>query len=130
MEKEKKIEAKNLLGKKILVVDDVKINYILIKGLLKDSGAEVVWAADGNQAIDRFHHFGPDLILMDYHMPGMNGFQAATAIKREKEALPIICQTTDWKEMQKEDRKLVFNDILFKPITKNNLLKKISKNMV
>ena len=121
--------GEQLRGKTVLVVDDVKINYILIKSFLKGSGAEVIWAEDGKQAIDCFHKTSPDIILMDYHMPVMDGFQAAEIIKNEKKSLPIICQTTDRYELEKENRQMVFNDILFKPLNKNNLLKKISENL-
>ncbi len=119
-----------LKGKKILVVDDVKINFILIKGLLKSSGANVLWAEDGFEAIASFRANRPDLILMDYHMPGLNGYQAAIKIKNEEINLPIICQTTDSIAVQREDQKRVFNDFILKPLNKNNLLKKISENIV
>ncbi len=123
------IGTENLNGKKILVVDDVKINYIIVKGFLKNSGADVEWAANGFQALASFHKKRPDLILMDYHMPGMDGYQTALAIKKESNRLPIICQTTDWMELQTMGKHLVFNDVMIKPLNKTNLLKKIFENV-
>ncbi len=123
------MDTQFLKGKKILVVDDVKINYVLIKGLLKNEGVDVLWAEDGFQAVHRYKTEHPDLILMDYHMPGKNGYEAAEEIKKEQESLPIICQTTDSVTPLLVDKKKVFNDIIIKPINKNNLLKKIYENM-
>ena len=123
------MDAQLLKGKKILVVDDVKINYILIKGLLRDEGVDVLWAEDGFQAVTRYKTEHPDLILMDYHMPGKNGYETAEEIKREHKSTPIICQTTDSVAPVLADKKEVFDDILIKPINKNNLLKKIYENI-
>ncbi len=123
------MDTQFLKGKKILVVDDVKINYILIKGLLRNSGADVVWAEDGFQAVNRYKKEHPDLILMDYHMPGKNGYETAEEIKKEENSLPIICQTTDSVLPMLDNKNEVFNDILIKPINKNSLLKKIYQHI-
>ncbi len=117
-----------ITGKVILVVDDVKINYILIRGLLRDSGAEVFWAENGYQAIDFFNSkMQLDLILMDFHMPGLDGYETALKIKQQKHTLPIICQTTGTSELRKEDKRKVFDDVIIKPINREILLKKISQ---
>ncbi len=71
--------------KSILVVDDVQINYLLIKAILKNTGATVLWADDGFKAIDLIDSGRKiDFVLMDYNMPGMNGYETTKMIKRKR----------------------------------------------
>jgi CheY-like chemotaxis protein len=66
----------------LLVADDVASNRAVLVGLLKPLGFDVVEAADGQAAIAVAQATQPDLILMDRHMPGLNGLEAAQQIRR------------------------------------------------
>lgn len=66
---------------KILYVEDSPAAAMVMRHRLASFGHEVLHARDGREAIDRFRHAGPDLVLMDIEMPGMNGFDAATEIR-------------------------------------------------
>jgi len=69
--------------KKILIVDDIDTNRKLLKQTLAALNTfEIFEAADGKEAISIFEDNAPDLILMDINMPGMDGCQATTAIKK------------------------------------------------
>ena len=84
---------------RVLVVDDNEINLNIAGYLLKKAGIDFVSACDGKEALDAWQAIRFDLILMDVHMPVMNGIEA-TRIIREKEAetdrhTPIIALTAD-----------------------------------
>ena len=107
----------------ILVVDDIQINYLLIKALLKQTRATVLWAEDGYKAIDLIDSGRKiDLVLMDYNMPGMSGYETTKLIKRKRKSLPVISQTTYTHGPQFDNIVEVYDDILLKPITSGMLL--------
>jgi signal transduction histidine kinase/DNA-binding LacI/PurR family transcriptional regulator/ActR/RegA family two-component response regulator len=66
----------------LLVADDIASNRAVLVGLLKPLGFDVVEAADGQASIAVAQATRPDLILMDRHMPGLNGLEAAQQIRR------------------------------------------------
>ncbi len=81
---------------KILIVDDVATNRILLKQALKLLGYEqVTEACNGIEAIELFEKGRPDLVIMDIMMPDMDGCQAATIIKEKagNEYVPVIFLT-------------------------------------
>ena len=80
---------------KILIVDDVASNVILLKVLLTKEKYQLLSASSGNQAIDLMAKDKPDLVLLDVMMPGMNGYEVATYMKETPELsdIPIIFLT-------------------------------------
>jgi len=79
--------------KKILVVDDISTNRVILKQtLIALDEYDVVEATNGREAIEQFENEKPDLILMDIMMPDMDGLQATTAIKEKmgEDYTPII----------------------------------------
>jgi len=120
------LEIINWRGKKILIDEDVEMNFILLKAVLQKTGAEVLWAKDGNEVLKIFRK-NPDIniILMDILMPGMDGFEATKAIRKYNTKVPIIAQTAynfDWTAINKEG--LGFNDFMSKPIGHYDLILK------
>ena len=77
----------------VLVAEDNDINQVVAKSLLEDTGAKVVIADNGKKAVEvaQKQHF--DLILMDLHMPEMNGSEAALALRQANITIPIIAFT-------------------------------------
>ena len=74
----------------ILSVDDEPSVLSLRKIVLESAGYEVLNAADGKQALHMFTTNAIDLVLLDYHMPGMNGADVAAEIKRMKPMVPVM----------------------------------------
>ena len=113
-------------GKKILIAEDVETNFIVLKAVLGKTGAEILWAKNGMEAVKLFRRNRDiDLILMDILMPEMDGFEATKAIRKFNLEVPIIAQTAynfDWVTIQKEG--LGFNDYLAKPISHYDLILK------
>jgi two-component system alkaline phosphatase synthesis response regulator PhoP len=84
----------------ILVVDDEKQIVELISAYLEREGYNVVPAYDGRSAIDLAFQKNPDLILLDFMLPEINGFEVCRSI-RKKAAIPIIMLTARDEEMDK-----------------------------
>ncbi len=98
--KEKTFSAPNLSGKKILVAEDNEINQLLVKSMLKATGAEVVFANNGQEAVEQFKQKQTqkeqyDLILMDIQMPVMDGVEAQKLIKSINGQVPVIALTAN-----------------------------------
>ena len=83
------IQNNSSINARILLVEDNEINQTVCEEMLKRVGAEVVLANDGLEAVAmcRENHF--DIILMDLHMPRMNGFDASKEIRTFDEKTPI-----------------------------------------
>ena len=91
-------------NKTILIVEDEQNNIIYLSEIIKRTGAEVLEASNGQQALDILAD-NPDisLILMDLMMPEMDGYQATKKIRKQKLRVPIIAQTayTNAREREK-----------------------------
>ncbi len=113
---------------KILVVEDIPLNQLLMKTLLDDFGCESEIAVNGQIAVDLLKKGQYDLILMDLQMPIMNGFEATEFIRNElKLTIPIIALTADVTTMDLAKCKLVgMNDYVPKPVDEHLLYSKIS----
>jgi len=117
-------EIKNL---KILVVEDIALNQLLMKTLLDDFGFERDIAANGKIAIEKLKERAYDLILMDLQMPEMNGFEATEYIRNTLHSnVPIIALTADVTTVDLEKCKAVgMNDYIAKPVDERLLYSKI-----
>lgn len=74
---------------RILVVDDLPDNSVLLQTFLEDEGYHVEIAEDGPSALEKVVSHPPDLILLDVMMPNMNGFEVTRRI-RQNPSLPFI----------------------------------------
>ncbi len=112
---------------KILVVEDVSLNQLLMKTLLDDFGFEFDMADNGKIAIEKLEKNQYDVILMDIKMPEMNGLDATAYIRNEmKIKTPIIAVTADVTTANVEQcRAFGMDDYLSKPIDEKLLFNKI-----
>ena len=80
---------------KILIVDDVISNVLLLKVLLTNEKFKIVTANNGQQALEQVDNEKPDLVLLDVMMPDMSGFEVATKMKADAvmSEIPIIFLT-------------------------------------
>lgn len=85
---------------KILVADDEQNIVRLLRLYLRNEGFDVVAAADGRQALDRFSTEAPDLVLLDLMMPQLSGFEVCTEI-RKKSDVPVIMLTARSDDVDK-----------------------------
>ena len=117
-------EIKNI---KVLVVEDIALNQLLMKTLLDDFGFEREIAANGLVAIEKLKSRSFDIILMDLQMPEMNGFEATAYIRNEmKLKIPIIALTADVTTVDlAKCRAVGMNDYIAKPVDERLLYSKI-----
>lgn len=86
-------EGPSLIGLCVLAAEDVEVNRVILEDLITTQGATVVWAHDGQQAVDLVASRGAaafDVVLMDIQMPVMNGYEATTRIRALAPQLPVI----------------------------------------
>ena len=112
---------------KVLVVEDIVLNQLLMKTLLDDFGFEFDIAGNGKIAIEKLQNKPFDVILMDLQMPEMNGFDATRYIRNKMNSkVPIIALTADVTTVDLEKCKAVgMNDYISKPIDERLLYNKI-----
>jgi len=119
-------EIKNI---KVLVVEDIPLNQLLMKTLLDDFGFERDIAANGKIAIEKLQNNTYDIILMDLLMPEMNGFEATEYIRKKMNSnIPIIALTADVTTVDLAKCKAVgMDDYIAKPVDERILYSKIVK---
>lgn len=90
---------------RVLVVDDQKDNRTLIRHTLEPAGFEIKEASTGEEAIEMFERWSPDVVLMDLRMPAMNGYEAAHRIRSTPKGrdVPIIAVTASVFEDKRND---------------------------
>lgn len=108
---------------KILVVDDIKVNITVIKGLLKKTKIQVEEALSGAECIEKYENSHYDLILMDHMMPQMDGIETLHEMKRRfGDLCPVIALTANaidgMREMYLSEG---FMDYISKPVSPEEL---------
>ncbi len=114
---------------RILITEDNNFNRLLVCRILEKAGAQVYEAANGEEAVDKVLRLSPDLVLMDVHMPRMDGIEATRQIRlRRKQPLPIVALTANI--ISSEHQRLLeagVNHVLLKPINDHELFQTIEE---
>jgi CheY-like chemotaxis protein len=114
--------------RKILVVEDNEINAMVFSSFLEDWGALPALAVNGEEAVTMAHDAKYDAILMDIHMPVLNGNQATKKIRDFNHDIPIIALTASSNEEDFRDAMACgANEYLQKPVSSTNLFQVLSK---
>lgn len=117
---------------KILVVDDVQSNVLLLKALLGREGFNIIYAMNGTEALEKVKSESPDLVLLDVMMPDMDGFEVAGRLKVEpsQAEIPIIFLTAlnDSASVVKGFQ-LGANDFISKPFCREELLIRVEHQL-
>jgi signal transduction histidine kinase/CheY-like chemotaxis protein len=118
-------------GKRILLVDDHPLNRRVGRLYLEPEGFVVAEAVNGQHALDRLAKEPFDLVLMDIHMPVMDGLEALRQIRSGREAwcnIPVLAFTADAMSGDRERYAAEgMNGYISKPIEKRNLLAEIGR---
>ena len=116
---------------RVLVVDDSKTMRRIVKGVLETVGATAVEeAVDGQDALSKVDAFKPDLILLDWNMPVMDGLTFVKAFRGKGMKTPVIMVTTEaGKSQVVEAIKAGINNYAVKPFTPEGLSKIIEATM-
>lgn len=119
-------------GLSVLVVDDNAVNRLVAQRLLDKNGCQVQCACDGRAALEASSRHKFDLVLMDVHMPQMDGLEATRQIRaRDGDALRIIGFSASAAQADVDNcRAAGMNDFLAKPITQERLLTMLLRHLV
>jgi len=114
--------------KTVLIAEDVNDNFLFLKTYLRKTKINVLWAKDGQEAIDMCSKDDRiDIVLMDIRMPNVDGYEATSAIKKILPKMPVIAQTA---YALNPDYQKVFDsgcdDYITKPILGSSLLDKMA----
>ncbi len=114
----------NWKDKTIVIVDDTRLNFVLLKTILRKTETNIVWFENGRDVIDYVKKsLAVDLILMDIRMPIIDGIEASRIIKEFAPHIPIVIQTASvMGEAFEEIKNSGCDDTIFKPIDSAKLL--------
>ncbi|MBI5587699.1 MAG: response regulator [Deltaproteobacteria bacterium] len=117
---------------KVLLVEDNQMNKILVREILTLNGYDIVEAGSGTEALKVLTTQKPDLILMDLHLPGMDGVTATRIIKADEanRNIPVLALTAS--AMKGEEDHILgkgFDGYVAKPIEVKKLLEAITTNL-
>lgn len=116
----------------VLVIDDNSMNYDILKFHLKKVGLKSMYAEDGEIGLEKAIQEKPDLILLDIHMPKMNGIQVRKALisRKETSSIPVVVMSADvFSENKKEAIEVSFTDFVSKPIDFKELNEVLAKHL-
>jgi two-component system, sensor histidine kinase len=134
-------EVRSTLNGMVLFVEDNEINQKSITRILEMAGLSVVTASNGEDAVTLFTMFGTfDIIITDLRMPIMDGFETSSHIraiekeilseenKKQSKPIPIIALTADLTDsIRTRCYEAGINDVIFKPVNVNQLIKRIAE---
>lgn len=111
---------------RVLIVDDMRVNRLILSSLLASHGVESDVAESGAECLEQCRHNSYDLILLDHRMPDTDGVETLIRLKdmfrRNGREIPIICHTTEDARPNINLYKAAgFVDVLIKPIQLNEL---------
>lgn len=115
----------------ILVADYIPTDMLLFKILLQQAHCRLLTATDGIHTLEQARKIHPDLILLDVHLPEINGFEVAAALQNEESTrnIPIlyVADMGDYPILTPEDRMLEKDEYIEKPYEIRGLVKRILK---
>ncbi|MEM9324378.1 MAG: ATP-binding protein [Bacteroidota bacterium] len=122
------VDLNVLEGKRVLLVEDNVMNMVIAEEFLSRWGMQLGKATNGEDAIELVQNQEFDLVLMDLHMPIMDGYAASRVIKREFPALPIVALTASTiAEQEQEIRQAGMDGYVLKPFHPKDLQAKLTQ---
>lgn len=110
-------------GMRVLLVEDNRINGIVLEGFLQPIGVDTTLVKDGWEAVRALQHHSYQLVLLDLHMPYVNGYTTIKFISHHLPQLPVICLTANALESQKKACGMMgFRGFLSKPFEEKDLI--------
>ncbi|WP_068501345.1 response regulator [Paenibacillus kribbensis] len=126
LEKEKVVSVQKF---QILIAEDNEINQVVITEFLEERGFEVTMVANGKELLESLEQRPWDMVMLDLHMPEMDGFETARHIRRKKafNRLPIIAFTADAGQHEQEVcLRSGINAVLLKPVHELNAVRMLN----
>ncbi len=117
------------MGKKILVVDDAMFMRKMIRKILTEGGyAEIEEAKDGDEALELFDRFAPDLVLLDITMPGKSGLEVLELLlKKSPQTRVIMCSAVGQEATVRQSLMLGASDFIVKPFKADEFMRTVER---
>ena len=117
--------------RRILIVDDIRVNRLLIRSFLEEIGFIIDEAKDGVEAVEKFESFKPDLIWMDLQMPRLSGCEATLQIRQRSQdtKCKILALSANAIDIETTMKKCAFDDYLVKPFDEFDLFEMMKKHL-
>ena len=114
---------------KILLVDDEPDILLLYRQMLEGNGYEVTEARNGKEVLKKIADEAFDLVVMDLHMPKMDGFETIREMRKDGQRVPVIVMTGHYPEDVVEDRTrgLGVEAVLRKPVMITTLMNEVNR---
>ena len=116
--------------KTILIADDDEDLRLLVQVTLENPTYRILTAEDGCQAVDAVKQHHPDLLIIDWMMPGLNGCEAVTQLRQNSHTatIPVVMLTAkDGPEAQEQMASLALAGYLTKPFSPLELIQKVKE---
>lgn len=114
----------------VLVVDDLRVNFLLVKAMLGKLNPVIDYCDSGAKAIEHIRSGRKtDVVLMDFNMPGMDGKEATEHIKVIRPNLPVISLSTFTDSPAFDKEEALYDGYLTKPIQADLLIDEIYKHL-
>src|SRR5229473_3647124 len=117
------------LPARVLIVDDEPANTLLLEQFLADTATEIRTLTDSRQVEQVFNEFAPDIVLLDLHMPGVDGQEVLRRLRSARESLgflPVIVLTSDTSRTARNSALLLgANDFLIKPLDRTEVILRV-----
>ncbi len=118
-------------NKRILIAEDVELNFLLLVEALKPTQAKIFRVENGRDAVEYCRNNDIDLVLMDIHMPIMNGIEATKLIKSFKPLIPVVAQTAVGSQADIDEiMEAGCIDFVAKPINLKTFLSTVRKHLI
>lgn len=108
--------------RKVVLVDDAELTRIILGDLLEGYGFDVTLAKDAEEALHCLEAGPADLLITDQRMPGMNGWALLQKVRQRWPGLPVLLYSASPPKPSEEHAGLVFDGVLLKPATTEELL--------
>ncbi len=130
VEKNESPSSEVLAGINVLIIDDNPINLIVAEKTLRKFGAKSLKALSAKEGIQKFNSETVNLVLMDLHMPGIDGFKATALVheteKYKSDPVPILAYTTfAYDEVQAKIDEHKLDGYIGKPFTQGQVFETI-----
>src|SRR5712692_2669929 len=117
------------LHARVLIIDDEPSNLLLLEAFLADTATEVRGLKDSRQVEEVFKEFEPDIVLLDLHMPAVDGLEVLRRLSSARESLgflPVIVLTADSSRVARNSALLLgANDFLIKPLDRTEVVLRV-----
>lgn len=112
---------------RILVVEDNELERVLLAELLKSAGHDVVFAQDGEGALEEWRRSGADLVVTDVMIPGLDGLELLESIRAEDPHVPVIAISGVTAAKLNKAMRSGAAAILTKPVNAGELYQEVSR---